>query len=142
MNLQIAVEEEEYHKWTKEEIDQQLREGGEFYSWWNPVTRKSQAPRSIAASIPRTAPTTPRAISATPAAAEQQQDIPQDQQTYPPLPPSQPNTPVLQNLPTPRKPLTSTNLPRLPPPLQLPAIVTQTLPAISTPPTPLIPPAN
>ena len=32
-NLQIAVEEEEYHKWTKEEIDQQLREGGEFDSW-------------------------------------------------------------------------------------------------------------
>jgi hypothetical protein len=31
MNLQIAIKEEEYYKWTKKEIDQQLREGGEFY---------------------------------------------------------------------------------------------------------------
>jgi len=30
-NLQIAVKEEECYKWTKEEIDQQLRKGGEFY---------------------------------------------------------------------------------------------------------------
>jgi hypothetical protein len=31
INLQIAVKEEEYHKWTKEEINQQLKEGSKFY---------------------------------------------------------------------------------------------------------------
>jgi hypothetical protein len=31
INLQIAIKEKEYHKWTKEEINQQLREGSEFY---------------------------------------------------------------------------------------------------------------
>ena len=126
-NLQIAVEEEEYHKWTKEEIDQQLRDGGESYSWWNPANRKSQAPKSVA-STPRTTPATPRAATpraatpraatpraATPAAEEQhQRDIPQDQHTYPPLPPSQPDTPVSQNLPTPHNPPASINRSRLP----------------------------
>ena len=31
INLQITIKEEEYYKWIKEEIDQQLREKSEFY---------------------------------------------------------------------------------------------------------------
>jgi hypothetical protein len=59
INLQIAIKEEEYYKWTKEEIDQQLREGGEFYLWWNPVNRKSQVLRLVGASTPQTTLATP-----------------------------------------------------------------------------------
>jgi hypothetical protein len=57
--LQIAIKKEEYYKWTKKEIDQQLREGGEFYLWWNPINRKSQTLRLVAALTPRTTPATP-----------------------------------------------------------------------------------
>ena len=43
-NIANAVNEEEYHEWTEEEANEQLRLGKVFHSHWNPTTNEYRIP--------------------------------------------------------------------------------------------------